>query len=138
MFAASIRLKRSNRPVETVEPLSKKLGIPIDDSFDLGVPFAAISSCKIARKSGIWTSRTLPAGWVRLANEKSTMGIQFLPIAGLPKETDQAKATTPVPALIASQHFAGYCRQVFTLPQKLWRARCPPGLSAFGVCFSPD
>jgi drug/metabolite transporter (DMT)-like permease len=23
------------------------------------------------------------------------MGIQFLPIAGLPKETDQAKATTP-------------------------------------------
>ena len=41
-------------------------------------------------------SRTLPAGWVRLVYEKSTMGIQFLPIAGLPKETDQAKATTPV------------------------------------------
>ena len=30
---ASTRSKRSNRPIETVEPLSKKLGIPIDDSF---------------------------------------------------------------------------------------------------------
>jgi hypothetical protein len=30
MFAASTRSKRTNRPTETVEPLSKKLGIPID------------------------------------------------------------------------------------------------------------
>jgi phosphohistidine phosphatase SixA len=30
---ASTRSKRSNRPIETVKPLSKKLGILIDDSF---------------------------------------------------------------------------------------------------------
>lgn len=30
---ASTRSKRSNRPIETIEPLSKKLGIPIDDTF---------------------------------------------------------------------------------------------------------
>ncbi len=30
---ASARSKRSNRPVETVKPLSKKIGVPIDDTF---------------------------------------------------------------------------------------------------------
>src|ERR1700732_3428862 len=57
---------------------------------------------------------------------------------GSQKRPIKQRQQRPSSALIASQHFAGYCRQVFTLPQKLWRARCPPGLFAFGVCFSPD
>lgn len=66
------------------------------------------------------------------------MGIQFLPIAGLPKETDQAKATTPALGACSLATLSWLLSAGVYIAAKAVATEMPPGLFAFGVCFSPD